>query len=99
MNRITKQLPALASAFLLVAATGAVAQTAQPAGTKSAYVTDQRNEVVRNSTGLCWRTGHIGLMFPGWPALSVIRRIGTGSSNPPRASVLTPSLAYSLRRL
>jgi OOP family OmpA-OmpF porin len=58
MNRITKQLPALASAFLLVAATGAVAQTAQPAGTKSAYVTDQRNEVVRNSTGLCWRTGY-----------------------------------------
>ncbi|MGE5386650.1 MAG: OmpA family protein [Betaproteobacteria bacterium] len=59
MTKKTNSLSILMGAILL--ATGTMA-SAQPANTgtaeKSAYVTDQRNVVVRNSTGLCWRTGY-----------------------------------------
>lgn len=50
----TSQLLVVAATAMLSASTGLQAQTA---GT-SAYLTDSRGNVVRNSTYLCWHTGY-----------------------------------------
>lgn len=58
MQMKTKHLSPLVGALLLVAGTAAYGQAPAGAESKSAYLTDQRNNVVRNATGLCWRTGY-----------------------------------------
>ncbi len=57
MTLKTTSLSTLMGALLLASGTLAYAQpTATTTESKSAYLTDARNVVVRNSTGLCWRT-------------------------------------------
>jgi len=81
---LTKQQMALAVSCALSLGLVSSAATAQTNPTKEGYVVDQRGEVAKSGTGLCWRTGY-------WaPALAIEECDPDLVNKPPLAAVPAP---------
>lgn len=84
-NALTKKQMALAVSCALALGLVSGVATAQPNASREGYVVDQRGELVRSGTGLCWRTGY-------WtPALAIEECDPDLVKKPPLAAAPAPA--------